>query len=283
MLPGEDDRRDAVKAILSSGRRELVAELERLDGGARFGRGRVRLLEDGEVFERAGISVTSADDSDFFATGLSVVLHPRNPWVPAFRAAFRYCESGDAWWFEGAAELLPCYGFAEDATHFHRVLKTHCDTLDPAFHAQAKRAADDRFRLPHRAEPHGIGGIAFDHLSPSGPHGWRRGAAFTAAGIAAIAPAYLPIVRRRRELPYGERERQWQLHRRGRFVESALFHAASATRADAEAVLTALPPLVRWDSGFAPEPGSPEAELAAFLEPRDWAGETAASDTRIAG
>jgi coproporphyrinogen III oxidase len=283
MLSGEDSRRDAVKAIMNSGQRELVAELERLDGGARFGRGRTRLLEGGDVFERAGVCVTAAADGGYFTSGLSVVIHPRNPHVPAFQAHFRYCESGDTWWFGGAVELVPCYGFAEDAAHFHRVLRHHCDSLDPAFHAQAKRTADDRFRLPHRDEPHGLGGIAFDHLSPAGPHGWRRGAAFTAAGIATIAPAYLPIVRRRRDLPHGERERQWQLHRRGRFAESALFHAASATRTEAEAVLAALPPLVRWDAGFAPEPGSPEAALAAFLAPRDWAGETTASDTRIAG
>ncbi|MEV7044340.1 coproporphyrinogen III oxidase [Amycolatopsis sp. NPDC051061] len=276
MLPGEDDRRDAVKAILNSGQRELVAELERLDGGARFGRGRARLLEDGDVFERAAVCVTSADDGAFFTSGLSVVVHPRNPCVPAFQAHFRYGEAGDTWWFGGAAELIPCYGFAEDAAHFHRALRNHCDTLDPAFHAQAKRTADDRFRLPHRDEAHGLGGIAFDHLRPSGPHGWRRGAAFTAAGIATIAPAYLPIVRRRRDLPHGERERQWQLHRRGRYVEAALFHAASTTRADAEAILLALPPSARWESGFAPEPGSPEADLASFLVPRDWAAETAA-------
>ncbi|MGW5717933.1 coproporphyrinogen III oxidase [Amycolatopsis sp. NPDC003865] len=276
MVPGEDDRRDAVKAILNSGQRELVAELERLDGGARFGRGRARLLENGDVFERAGVCVTSTDDGGFLTCGLSVVIHPRNPYVPAFQAHFRYCEAGETWWFGGAAELIPCYGFAEDATHFHRVLRTHCDTLDPAFHAQAKRTADDRFRLPHRDEPHGLGGIAYDHLRPPGPHGWRRGAAFTAAGIAAVAPAYLPIVRRRRDHPHGERERQWQLHRRGRYVEAALFHAASAPPADAEAVLTALPPLARWEPPGTPPPGSPEAALASFLVPRDWAGEAAA-------
>ncbi|WIX97893.1 coproporphyrinogen III oxidase [Amycolatopsis mongoliensis] len=279
MLSGEDSRRDAVKAIMSSGQRELVAELERLDGGARFGRPapRVRLLENGDVFERASVCMTSADGNGFFTTGLSVVIHPRNPYVPALQAQFRYCASGSAWWFGGAAELLPCYGFAEDAAHFHRVLKNYCDTLDPAFHAQAKRAGDDHFRLPHRDEPHGIGGIAFDHLRPPGPHGWRRAAAFTAAGIATIAPAYLPIVRRRRELPHGERERQWQLYRRGRYVELALFRAASAARADAEAILMTLPPLARWEPELTPEPGSPEADLASFLVPRDWAGETVAT------
>src|SRR5689334_2000663 len=176
------DRRDAVKAIVSAGQRELVAELERLDGG-RFGRsGRTRLLENGDVFERAVVSAAFSDE--YFAAGLSVVLHPRNPYVPAFQAHFRYREAADAWWFGGSVDLLPCYGFASDATHFHRVLKNHCDTLDPAFHAQAKRACDDRFRLPHRDEARGIGGILFDHLCLPGPDGWRRSAAFTAAGIA---------------------------------------------------------------------------------------------------
>ncbi|MEV6875854.1 coproporphyrinogen III oxidase [Amycolatopsis sp. NPDC051128] len=265
------DRLDAVKAIFSAGQRELVAELERLDGGARFGRSaRTRRLEDGDVFERAVVSVAFSDE--FFAAGLSVVLHPRNPYVPAFEAHFRYREAVDAWWFGGSVDLLPCYGFASDATHFHRALKNYCDTLDPAFHAQAKRACDDRFRLPHRDEARGIGGILFDHLCLPGPDGWRRAAAFMAAGIATIAPAYFPIARRRKDLPHGERERQWQLYRRGRYVEFALVHdAAAALPRDAEAVLMALPPLARWESEFTPEPGSPEAELAAFLVPRDWA------------
>jgi len=264
------DRRDAVKAIVSAGQRELVAELERLDGG-RFGRsGRTRLLENGDVFERAVVSAAFSDES--FAAGLSVVLHPRNPYVPAFQAHFRYREAADAWWFGGSVDLLPCYGFASDATHFHRVLKNHCDTLDSAFHAQAKRACDDRFRLPHRDEARGIGGILFDHLSLPGPDGWRRSAAFTAAGIAAIAPAYFPIVRRRKDVPYGERERQWQLYRRGRYVEFTLVQ--DAAQADADTILTALPPSARWQSEFTPEPGSAEAELASFLVPRDWAAET---------
>jgi coproporphyrinogen III oxidase len=270
------DRRDAVKAMMRAGQRELVAELERLDGGARFGRsGGARLLEDGDVFERACIRSALASDDGFFAAGLSVVLHPRNPYVPAFEARFRYCESGDLWWFGGTVDLSPCYGFAEDATHFHRTLKAYCDTWDPAFHAQAKRACDDHFRLPHRDEPRGIGGIAFDHLHLPGPDGWRRAAAFTVAGIATIAPAYLPIVRRRAALPHGERERRWQLCRRGRYVEFALVHdAATAQPTDAEAILMALPPLARWESGFTPEPGSAEAELTSFLVPRDWAAET---------
>ncbi|MDS0138630.1 MULTISPECIES: coproporphyrinogen III oxidase [unclassified Amycolatopsis] len=264
------DRRDAVKAIFSAGQRELVAELERLDGG-RFGRsGRTRLLENGDVFERAVVSAAFSDE--YFAAGLSVVLHPRNPYVPAFQAHFRYREAAEAWWFGGSVDLLPCYGFAADATHFHRVLKSHCDTLDPAFHAQAKRACDDRFRLPHRNEARGIGGILFDHLSLPGPDGWRRSAAFTAAGIAAVNPAYFPIVHRRKDVPYGERERQWQLHRRGRYVEFTLVN--DAAQADADALLTALPPSARWESEFAPEPGSAEAELASFLVPRDWAAET---------
>lgn len=265
----EGDRRDAVKAMVRAGQRELVAELERLDGEARFSRsGRARLLENGAVFERACVVVAEGGET----VGLTVAIHPRNPYVPAFHARFRYCEYSGSWWFAGTVDLLPCYGFAEDAAHFHRTLKTCCDTLDPAFHAQAKRACDDLFRLPHHDEPRGIGGIAFDHLRPPGPDGWRRAAAFTATGIAALAPAYLPIVRRRKDRPHGDRERQWQLHRRGRFVESALVHTPAA---DAETVLLTLPPLARWETGGTPEPGSAEAELASFLVPRDWAAETA--------
>ncbi|SFW77369.1 oxygen-dependent coproporphyrinogen oxidase [Amycolatopsis australiensis] len=308
------ERRDAVRAIMSSGQRELVAELERLDGGARFGRsewhrpggggGQARLLENGDVFERAGVNHSAVHgervpatvaaqhgldpESGFFATGLSVVIHPRNPYVPAFHANFRYFESGSTWWFGGGADLTPCYGFAEDAVGFHRVLRDYCGTFDPAFHAQAKRACDEYFRLPHRGENRGIGGIFFDHLCPPGPDGWRRAAGFAAAGIATIAPAYLPIVRRRRELAYGERERQWQLYRRGRYVEFNLVHDRGTrfglqTGGYTEAILMALPPLARWEFEFTPEPGSPEAELASFLVPRDWAGEPAAvPDPRVA-
>jgi len=314
MLSGEDSRRDAVKAMMTSGQRELVAELERLDGGARFGRsawqrpegggGQARLLENGDVFERAGVNYSAVHgeglpeavaaqhgldpDGGFFATGLSVVIHPRNPYVPAFHANFRYFESGGTWWFGGGADLTPCYGFAEDATHFHRVLKHYCDTFDPAFHAQAKRACDDHFRLPHRGETRGIGGIFFDHLHLPGPDGWRRTAAFTAAGIATIAPAYLPLAQRRHDLPYGERERQWQLYRRGRYVEFTLVHdhvtrSGLQTGGYAEAILTALPPLARWEFEYTPEPGSAEAALAGFLVPRDWAGEAAVSGTPLAG
>jgi len=270
MLSGEDSRRDAVKAIMSSGQRELVAELERLDGGARFGRfGGARLLENGDVFERACVVSVNRGGT----LGLTVAIHPHNPYVPAFQAAFRYCEHAGSWWFGGEVDLMPCYGFAEDAAHFHRTLKNYCDTLDPAFHAQAKRACDDHFRLSHD-EPRGIGGIVFDHLCPPGPHGWRRAAAFTAAGIATVAPAYFPIVRRRKDLPHGDRERQWQLHRRGRHVEFALARDAAA---DTETVRMTLPPLARWESGFTPAPGSAEAELASFVVPRDWASETAAT------
>jgi coproporphyrinogen III oxidase len=310
----EGDRRDAVKAMMSSGQRELVAELERLESRARFGRsvwqrpegggGQARLLENGDVFERAGVNYSAVQgdhlpetvaaqhgldpEGGFFATGLSVVIHPRNPYVPAFHANFRYFESGGTWWFGGGADLTPCYGFAEDATHFHRVLKGYCDTFDAAFHAQAKRACDDYFRLPHRGETRGIGGIFFDHLRPPGPDGWRRTAAFTAAGLATIAPAYLPIVRRRRDRPYGERERQWQLYRRGRYVEFNLVHDRGTrfglqTGGYAEAILMALPPLARWEFELTPEPGSAEAALASFLVPRDWAGETAVPDARMAG
>ncbi|WP_410669300.1 oxygen-dependent coproporphyrinogen oxidase [Amycolatopsis sp. cmx-4-68] len=310
----EGDRRDAVKAMMSSGQRELVAELERLDSRARFGRsawqrpegggGQARLLEGGDVFERAGVNYSAVHgahlpetvaaqhgldpEGGFFATGLSVVIHPRNPYVPAFHANFRYFESGGTWWFGGGADLTPCYGFAEDATHFHRVLKGYCDTFDPAFHAQAKRACDDYFRLPHRGETRGIGGIFFDHLRPPGPDGWRRTAAFAAAGLATIAPAYLPIVRRRRDLPYGERERQWQLYRRGRYVEFTLVHDRGTrfglqTGGYAEAILMALPPLARWEFELTPEPASAEAALASFLVPRDWAAETTVPDARLAG
>ncbi len=304
-----DDTRDAVMELMAAGQHELIQELELLDGGrfgdARWerpggGSGRARVLEDGAVFERAGVNFSAVHGdrlpevlarqhgldpaAGFFATGLSVVIHPRNPYVPAFHANFRYFETGSGtWWFGGGADLTPCYGFEADAAHFHRTLKAYCDKFDPGFHAGAKRACDEYFHLPHRGENRGVGGIFFDQLRPEGPDGRQRGRAFAEAGIATLAPAYLPIVRRRMSAPYGERERRWQLHRRGRYVEFNLVHDRGTrfglqTGGYTEAILMSLPPLARWEFELTPEPGSPEARLADFLRPRNWATFTVQED-----
>ncbi|WP_433363622.1 coproporphyrinogen III oxidase [Actinoplanes sp. CA-142083] len=167
--------------------------------------------------------------------------------------------------------------YAEDAGHFHRTLKDYCDTYDPAFYPEAKSACDNYFYLPHRREARGVGGIFFDGLRPAGEDGWERGLALAERGIAMLAEAYLPIVQRRMDQLYGDRERQWQLYRRGRYVEFNLVYDRGTkfglqTGGNIEAILMSLPPLAGWAFDVTPEPGSPEAEMRdEFLTPRDWA------------
>jgi len=301
------ERRDRVVEIMRAGQDAFGRALQHCDGTAGFtphrwerpggGGGEARILEGGRVFERAGVNVSAVhgerapasiaaehgvDPSvGFFATGLSIVVHPRNPHVPSFHANFRYFEmGGHAWWFGGGADLTPNYGYAEDAAHFHRTLKEFCDQHDPAFYPAAKKACDEYFYLPHRREMRGIGGIFFDGLRPAGPDGWERGLTLARRGIDTLAGAYLPIVRRRMDQEYGERERQWQLHRRGRYVEFNLVYDRGTkfglqTGGNIEAILMSLPPLAGWAFDVRPEPGSPEAATRdGFLSPRDWASHT---------
>jgi coproporphyrinogen III oxidase len=258
------------------------------------GGGEARVLSEGRIFERAGInsSVVHGDavppaiwqerpttrDQPFFATGISMVLHPRNPYVPAFHTNFRYFEVADDWWFGGGMDLTPCYGFAEDAAHFHRTLRAYCQQYPLADYPAWKAACDDYFYLAHRQEMRGIGGIFFDKLHPPGAEGWQATLDFVQHGVNMILDAYLPLVQRRMGQPYGERERQWQLYRRGRYVEFNLVYDRGTlfglqTSSNVEAILMSLPPLARWEFDYQPPPGSPEAALAAFLQPHDWAAE----------
>jgi coproporphyrinogen III oxidase len=296
-------RRDRVVEVVRAGQDAFGRALEECDGLGSFsphrwsrpggGGGEARILEDGSVFERAGVNVSAVHGPEapasiasehgvdpsvgFFATGLSIVVHPRNPHVPSFHANFRYFEMGDIWWFGGGADLTPSYGYAEDAGHFHRTLKTYCDEYDPGFYPEAKKACDVYFYLPHRRETRGIGGIFFDGLRPSGADGWERGLTLARRGIETLAAAYLPIVRRRMTMAYGDRERQWQLFRRGRYVEFNLVYDRGTrfglqTGGNIEAILMSLPPLAGWAFDVRPEPGSPEAETRErFLTPCDWA------------
>ncbi|MEV6852075.1 oxygen-dependent coproporphyrinogen oxidase [Actinoplanes sp. NPDC051411] len=299
-------RRDRVVEVMRAGQDAFSGALEQCDGPGGFvrhtwardggGGGEARILEGGRVFERAGVNVSVVHGAEappalaaehgvdpsvgFFATGLSTVVHPRNPHVPSFHANFRYFEMGEgAWWFGGGADLTPSYGYEEDAVHFHRTLRDCCDAHDPEFYPEAKAACDRYFYLPHRHETRGVGGIFFDGLHPPGPDGWDRGLAFARRGIETLAAAYLPIVRRRMDRPYGERERQWQLYRRGRYVEFNLVYDRGTkfglqTGGNIEAILMSLPPLAGWAFDVRPEPGSPEAEMRErFLTPRDWASE----------
>ncbi len=304
-------RRSRLVALMQQGQADLCAAFEQIEAqgaadttgpAGQFasetwqrpggGGGTARVLTEGVVFERAGVNSSAvygkqvpdsvvqerphSEGQPFFATGISMVLHPRNPYVPAFHANFRYFDVGNDWWFGGGMDLTPCYGFEDDAAHFHSTLKNYCERHPVADYATFKHACDEYFFVRHRQEMRGIGGIFFDHLQPAGPDAWEHGLAFVTDGIATIQQAYLPLVQRRRQMPYGERERQWQLYRRGRYVEFNLVYDRGTlfglqTQGNIEAILMSLPPLVRWEFRHQPEPGSAEAHLAAFLQPRNWA------------
>ncbi|RKS77033.1 coproporphyrinogen oxidase [Actinomadura pelletieri DSM 43383] len=287
----------------------LVAAFEEQDGMGRFltsewtrpnlGGGRARILEQGRVFERAGVNVSLVAgsnvpsavsrsrprlaDKPFRATGISMVLHPLNPYAPSFHANFRYFEiDGEEWWFGGGMDLTPMYGFEEDAVHFHRSLKKWCGRHEIARYPEWKAACDEYFYIKHRAEMRGIGGIFFDRITDGAPDGPLRYLPFVEDGLRTILDAYLPIVRRRSVMTYGERERAWQLARRGRYAEFNLVYDRGTlfglqTKANIEAVLMSMPPLARWGFEIKPPPGSPESDVARFLQPHDWAEREAPS------
>ncbi len=284
---------------------EICSALAALDGRATFrfdrwerpsgGGGLTAVLQDGAVFEKAGVNTSEVfgefspefaatmpgDGLSFYATGVSLVLHPRNPYIPTTHANFRFLRRGSAGWFGGGADLTPCYPFFDDAVHFHRVLQAACAAHDPTYYPRFKAWCDEYFYLRHRGETRGIGGLFFDYLSDD----LARTHKFWRSAGAAFLPAYLPIVQRHQETSYGERERQFQLYRRGRYVEFNLLYDRGTmfglkTDGRVESILMSLPPLCRWEYDFRPEPGSPEAELAAFLRPRDWLGEAQAAAGR---
>jgi coproporphyrinogen III oxidase len=212
------------------------------------------------------------------ALGVSLVAHPRNPYVPTSHLNVRFFRAHGAagevtWWFGGGFDLTPSYGFEEDAVHWHRVARQACEPFGADLHPTFKSWCDDYFYLPHRREARGIGGLFFDDLNGDG---FERCFAISRSVGDHFLPAYLPIVERRRHTPYGERERQFQLYRRGRYVEfnlvcdrGTLFGLQSRGRS--ESILMSLPPLARWEYGFQAAPGSAEAALGErFLRPRDW-------------
>ncbi len=298
------NRRDRVVKLLKAGQTKIITDLEDLDSKGKFqeyswqrpggGGGTAQVMEGGKVFERAGVNVSAvhgvqvppslaqkhpgAADKPFFATGISMVLHPCNPYVPAFHANYRYFEVGasDIWWFGGGADMTPSYGFAEDAVYFHKTLKDFCDRHNLSYYPKFKVNCDDYFFIKHRQEMRGIGGIFFDQLQDVGTGDWEANFKFIRDGIDTILPSYLPIVKRRQDMAYGERERQWQLYRRGRYVEFNLVYDRGTTfglqtSGNIEAILMSMPPLARWEFNAQPELNSPEAKLAEYLKPRNWA------------
>ena len=274
----------------------ITRAIEEIDGSAfreddwareGGGGGRTRVLEDGRVFEKAGVNFSSVhgnlpeqfaakiplgSGTEFFATGVSLVFHPRSPMIPAVHANFRYLEKGDAHWFGGGTDLTPYYPYAEDATHFHRTIRQACDRHDREFYDRFKQWCDDYFTLKHRGEMRGVGGIFFDYLQGDR----EKHFAFVQDAGDVFLDTYLPIVRRRMNEPYGEHERQYQLYRRGRYVEFNLLYDRGTifgleTRGRTESILMSLPPLARWVYNLTPEPGSREEKALEFYKPRDWA------------
>jgi coproporphyrinogen III oxidase len=282
----------------------ITQTLQGLDGRASFredrwdrpggGGGRSRVLEGGGLFEKAGVNFSEVhgrfseevartmpgDGLDFFATGVSLVLHPQSPRVPTVHMNFRCLRRGGTLWFGGGADLTPYYPVEADVRHFHRVWKSICDRHDPDHHARFKKWCDEYFSLPHRqGEMRGVGGIFFDWLGKEGDP--SRAFAFVRDAGDAFLPAYVPIVEQRRHDAWGERERAFQLLRRGRYVEFNLLYDRGTTfglktGGRVESILMSLPPLVRWPYDPQPEADSEEAELAEWLRPRDWAGGEAA-------
>lgn len=251
------------------------------------GGGRSRVLSEGAVFEKAGVGFSHVTGAalppsatatrpdlagrPYDALGVSLVIHPRNPYVPTTHANVRYFQAGDIWWFGGGFDLTPYYGFDEDAIHWHRTARGACG---PELYPRFKQWCDDYFFLKHRGEPRGIGGIFFDDFNEPG---FQRSFTLLRHVGDAFLPAYLPIVQRRQKHAHGQRERDFQLYRRGRYVEfnlvwdrGTLFGLQSGGRT--ESILMSLPPLVAWRYDWKPAPGTPEARLYEhFLKPRDWA------------
>ncbi len=288
--------REDLAAYVQALQADICAALEAADGSARFrrdgwerpggGGGVTCVLSDGRLLERAGVNAADVhgeldpafarrlqgEGRAFAAVGLSLVLHPRSPMVPATHANLRFIVQGEKAWFGGGADLTPYYLFEEDATHFHETLEAVCDRHDPGWYSQFKKACDDYFLLRHRGERRGIGGIFFENMGGDP----RRELAFVMDFGRSFLPAYLPIVERRRALPWGERERGWQEIRRGRYVEFNLLYDRGTvfgleTGGRVESILMSLPPRARWVYDHQPEAGSREARLLDVLRsPREW-------------
>jgi coproporphyrinogen III oxidase len=304
---------------------DICQRLEHLDGEATFqedswqrpegGGGRSRVIKQGKVFEQGGVNFSEvwgdrlppsilvqrpeAAGHRFYATGTSMVLHPRNPLVPTVHLNYRYFEAGPVWWFGGGIDLTPYYPFDEDVVHFHQTLKATCDRHHPEYYPVFKKWCDEYFYLKHRQETRGVGGIFFDYQDGQGSlyrgpdengpaaeysqtvgdlpqRSWEDLFNFAKDCGNAFLPAYLPIAEKHQGDEYSDHQRQFQLYRRGRYVEFNLVYDRGTifglqTNGRTESILMSLPPLVRWEYGFTPAPNTPEARLyEVFLKPQDW-------------
>ena len=305
-----------MEAFIKEQQNVIVEALEDVEGGAKFrrdtwqrpagGDGISCVLQDGKVFEKAGVNTSivygtlpraaiqkmrvnhkalsdpDIDSLEFFAAGLSLVLHPQNPHAPTVHLNYRYFETmdasgeGKAWWFGGGTDLTPSYLFEEDAIHFHRTIKDACDRHNREYYPRFKTWCDKYFRIPHRGECRGIGGIFFDDLDED-EKDQEELFSFVQDCLKAFLPSYLPILQRRVGLPYTVKEKAWQQLRRGRYVEFNLVHdrgtsfGLNTPGARVESILMSLPLTARWEYMHAPELGRREEKLLGVLkDPREW-------------
>ncbi|MBQ4851292.1 oxygen-dependent coproporphyrinogen oxidase [Pseudoalteromonas sp. MMG012] len=298
---------ETVKAFLLSLQDHICAGLEQADGQAKFvedewqrvegGGGRTRVIRDGAVIEQGGVNYSHVFGKSmpasatahrpelagrsFHACGVSLVIHPKNPHIPTSHANVRFFiaeKEGEApiWWFGGGFDLTPFYPVLDDVKHWHQVAKNLCQPFGDEIYDDYKKWCDDYFYLKHRQETRGVGGLFFDDLNK---WGFDKSFAFMQAVGNGFLEAYVPLIERRKETPYGEHERQFQLYRRGRYVEfnlvwdrGTLFGLQTGGRT--ESILMSMPPLARWEYNFTPEPGSAEFALYDhFLKPQDWLGQ----------
>lgn len=284
----------------------ITAKLEEVDGKAKFqqdiwkrpegGGGRTRVIENGNVFEKGGVNISKVygelpksmqqyfgvEDADFFACGLSLVIHPKSPMVPTVHANWRYFEmynkNGDIvdQWFGGGQDLTPYYLFEEDAQHFHQTCKNACDAHNPEFYTTYKKRCDDYFWNAHRNEARGVGGLFFDYCKATETMDMEDWYNYVTEVGDSFLDAYIPIVTKRKELEYTQKQRDWQEIRRGRYVEFNLVHDKGTlfglrTNGRIESILMSLPPHVQWRYDHHPEKGSPEEQLIEVLQhPKNW-------------
>ncbi|RNC88250.1 MAG: oxygen-dependent coproporphyrinogen oxidase [Winogradskyella sp.] len=299
--------KDKFYAYIQNLQDQITSKLEEIDGLERFqediwkrpegGGGRTRVIENGRVFEKGGVNISAVHgklpvtmqqhfgvtDADFFACGLSLVLHPKNPMVPTVHANWRYFEMYDSkgniadQWFGGGQDLTPYYLFEEDAKHFHQVCKKACDNHNSNFYQKYKARCDEYFYNSHRNEARGLGGLFFDYCKKTDDMSMENWFNFVTEVGDSFLEAYVPIVERRKDIQYSEAQRNWQEIRRGRYVEFNLVHDKGTlfglkTNGRIESILMSLPPHVQWAYNHHPEKGSEEEKLINVLQnPIDWA------------
>eukprot|EP00904_Undaria_pinnatifida_P005687 jgi/Undpi1/2248/HiC_scaffold_12.g05634.m1 len=309
-LEGNDSMRSKFEALCRKAQNDICKQIEELDGEGTFqedawvrpngGGGISRVLTGGKVFEKAGVNLSvvygtmpqealraatergvdrakgmaEGERVPFFACGLSSVMHPKNPMCPTMHFNYRYFETdGGVWWFGGGTDITPAYLDLEDMVHFHGTYKKVCDKHDPEYYTKFKKWADEYFMIKHRGETRGLGGIFFDDQNDKDP---EAHIAFSKDCLAAVLEAYPPIIARHKDDEYTERQKEWQLMRRGRYVEFNLVYDRGTvfglkTGGRIESILMSLPETARWQYDFHPEEGSKEAEIMeAFKKPREW-------------